>query len=90
VSGDARGANERVFRAANEAIQHNREPRADELLTFLCECSAVDCTTDVGLTLAEYRSLRANERHFAVSGGHEDRSIERVVDEFDRYTIVAK
>jgi hypothetical protein len=45
---------------------------------------------DIELTLGEYTSVRTNDSHFALAGGHEDLDIERVVDEFDRYTIVEK
>ena len=87
---DRRKRNEHLFRAANLAIQHNRYSPPDELLVFLCECSDGECSIDIELTLAEYNSLRRNDRRFAVMVGHEDLSIECVVDEFDRYTIVEK
>jgi actin-related protein len=79
-----------MLRAANEAIQVNRHSPSDELLTFLCECSATDCLIDLELTLLEYTSVRSDNLHFAVASGHETTEIERVVDEFDRYTVVAK
>lgn len=79
-----------MFRAANEAIQVNRDSPPDELLVFLCECSDGACKSDIELTLAEYDSLRTHDRRFAVMGGHEELTIERVVDQFDRYTIVEK
>ena len=60
------------------------------MLDFLCECSDAHCDINIELTLVEYDSLRTDDRRFAVMGGHEDLGIERVVDEFDRYTIVEK
>jgi hypothetical protein len=38
----------------------------------------------------QYTSVRSDNLHFAVASGHETTEIERVVDEFDRYTVVAK
>ena len=90
MSTDARGRNEYIFRAANDAVQANRETPSDELLAFLCECSSTACEADIDLTVAEYATLRTSERRFAIATGHEDLEIERVVDEFDRYTVVEK
>ncbi len=81
--------NERVFREANEAIQRHRDSDPDALLVFLCECSNLKCPQDIELTSAEYATVRAGELRFAVSSGHETDG-ERVVDEFDRYTVVEK
>jgi len=90
VSSDPRVQHESVYRAANESIQRSRYSPADALLGFLCECSDLDCATDLELTLGEYRTVRLGDRHFAVAAGHEQVAIESVVDEFDRYTVVAK
>jgi hypothetical protein len=87
---DIRAQNEFTRKAANEAIDHNRAPRPDALLEFLCECSDGDCTEKVELTDDEYASLRGHPRRFALAGGHEQSEDERIVDEFDRYTVVQK
>jgi hypothetical protein len=87
---DIRAQNEFTFRAANEAIDHNRAPRPNVLLEFLCECSDGDCTETIELTEEEYASLRRHPRRFALRGGHERSEDERIVDEFDRYTIDQK
>jgi hypothetical protein len=42
------------------------------------------------MTLAEYESLRADPRRFAVARDHVMADVERVVAETDRYTVVAK
>ncbi len=90
MSSDPRVQNESMYRAANESIQTNRHSPADVLLSFLCECSDLNCLVDVELTLGEYTSVRQDDRHFAVATGHEEIAIESVVDEFDRYTVVEK
>lgn len=85
----ARLANESVFREANQAVQRNREPDPSRLLVFLCECSDLECRDDIELTLDEYGAVRSSRLRFAVALGHED-ARERVLDEFDRYTVVEK
>lgn len=91
MSIDPRDRNEYLLRAANEAIQLNRDSPSDQLLAFLCECSALDCDDELELTLEEYTTVRSHRAHFAIARGHEvEKEIERVLDEFDRYTVVAK
>jgi hypothetical protein len=89
VSAASRLQNEQLYRAANQAIDHNRHPADGRLLAFLCECSDTDCRTDIQLTQEEYDVIRRGRLRFAVAPGHED-GVERVLDEFDRYTIVQK
>ena len=81
--------NEKIYRAANRSVDHNRPTRPDELLLFLCECSDLECDTEIELTQREYTTVRRGELRFAVAPDHED-GHERVVDEFDRYTVVEK
>ncbi|HEY7197554.1 MAG TPA: hypothetical protein VH306_10225 [Gaiellaceae bacterium] len=88
----SRVQNEKVFRAANQAIERNRqavESANGELLVFLCECSDEACRVDVELTREEYGQVRAGNLRFLVASGHAD-PLERVLDEFDRYTVVEK
>jgi hypothetical protein len=80
---------EQRFRAANEAVERHRLSVDGELLSFLCECSDLACTDDVELTRTEYATVRRGALRFAVVTGHEDGG-ERVLDEFDRYTVVEK
>jgi hypothetical protein len=85
-----RAQNEATFRAANQAIDHNREPPPKVLLEFLCECSDSDCMEQIELTEDEYANVRRHPTRFALAGGHERSEDERIVDEFDRYTVVQK
>lgn len=87
--------NEARFRDSNERILAASESfgvAPDELLPFLCECADVRCTTILQLTLHEYEQVRRNPVHFVNARGHETtaRGWVRVIDEFDRYTIVEK
>ena len=87
---DIRAQNEVTFKAANQAIDHNRDPTPNALLEFLGECGDSDCTEGIELTEDEYASVRRHPTRFALAGGHERSEDERIVDEFDRYTVVQK
>jgi hypothetical protein len=80
--------NQSIFRAANDAIERAVDGR-DDPVTFLCECSAVDCTDTIELTLAEYEGVRAGSASFALKRAHEGAE-DRVLEEYDRYTLVEK
>jgi hypothetical protein len=87
--------NDAAFRDANEHIRAaaasmNRDDF--ELLPFLCECAEERCTTVIQLTLGEYESVRDHSTQFVYAKGHEVNGLGwvRVLDEFDRYTVVEK
>ena len=86
---NTRVQNERTFRAANQAIEHNRVSPPNELIEFRCECSDRGCGESMKLTKDEYDVVRRTPARFVLLTGHED-ELERVIDEFDRYTIVEK
>jgi hypothetical protein len=56
----------------------------------VCECFDDECTEPMELTLAEYEQLRAQPNRFAVLPGHVDPNVERVIEEHERYVVVAK
>ena len=87
--------NDARFRESNEqllAVSEALDFGSDELLPFLCECADVECTTIVQLTGREYERVRRSPVQFINARGHEENAHgwARVVDEFDRYTIVEK
>jgi hypothetical protein len=87
--------NDARFRESNEQLRGVSEALdfgPDELLPFLCECADVDCTTIVRLTGREYEQVRQSPVQFINARDHEvnGQGWVRVVDEFDRYTIVEK
>ena len=64
--------NEVIFRDLNERIAHIAAPHGDDhVYEFLCECSNVDCTLRLPLTLAAYEEVRAVPTQFVVAPGHE-------------------
>ena len=85
--------NEEAYKAHNERRAHLEEaggvPR-DEPVPFACECDDASCARPVELSLSEYERAVAAPDRFMVLPGHEDPSVERVVEEHPRYLIVSK
>ena len=86
--------NEGRFRQANEQLERGARELvgADDasLVPFLCECPTADCVEVVLLTLAEYEDIRARGERGLAARGHDDREIERVVAENDRFVVTEK
>jgi hypothetical protein len=83
--------NESTTRAINEEIEQAHQAAPIEgHIRILCECGREDCDRLVAMTLAEYESVRADPRQFAVAHDHVIADVERVVARTDRYTVVAK
>lgn len=82
--------NESAFRSINEAIERGRWPGEDGEAAFRCECARTGCTQMLKLTGAAYEHLRAHSRRFAVAPGHEDPSVEDVVERCPGYLVVEK
>ena len=83
-----RKVNERIESVA-EAVFHAQEG-TPTVWEFVCECAQRDCSERIPLTLAEYRSVRADRRRFVVAAEHADEAIERIVDRSSRYWVVEK
>jgi hypothetical protein len=87
--------NEIVFRDVNERIEDMAVAQALLLrdqrdLGFLCECSNVDCTLRLRLTLTDYEQARSDPAQFVVALGHELPEIEEVAFIGDGYQVVRK
>jgi predicted ThiF/HesA family dinucleotide-utilizing enzyme len=80
--------NEATFRKVNEGMEAGQDPAG--LLTFVCECGRLGCTTLIQLTRREYESIRSNPRRFAIVDGHEILEAEEIVERHDRYLVVEK
>lgn len=78
------------YRDVNERIATiSRGFDATARLEILCECGAATCTERVQIEDADYEALRSRPTHFAVLQGHQDQSVEDVVEQRDGYLIVA-
>ncbi len=84
--------NETLFRSVNENIEETATSgQIDEhLFEFFCECSNVDCTLLLPMTVSEYERVRADPRQFVVAAGHELPEIEMVVARTRAYQVVVK
>jgi hypothetical protein len=83
--------NETTTRQINEQIEqaHQAAP-VEGPFRVLCECGRLECDRLIAMTLAEYESVRADPRRFAVARDHVMAEVDQVVAETDRYTVIAK
>jgi hypothetical protein len=83
--------NESTTREINEGIeQAHKAASTSDHVRIVCECGRLECDRVLAITLAEYESVRADPRQFAVTHDHVMAEVERVVAETDRYAVVAK
>jgi len=86
------GRNEALFRKVNDQIEGVNEAfgTITGTMSVLCECGKLECIEQLGLTVDEYRRLRAEPTRFAVKPGHELPDVERVVERHEGYFVVEK
>lgn len=86
-----------MFRAANRKVQ--KQVQKDRLrkdgpdttkLLFYCECSNLHCRDRIRLTTDEYESAAKGRREFVIIPGHENKAVETVIKESDKYIVVEK
>jgi hypothetical protein len=84
--------NETLFRSVNENIEDAATARGidEHRFEFFCECSNIDCTLLLSMTVPEYEQVRADPRQFVVAPGHDLPEIEAVVARTDAYQVVVK
>ena len=72
--------NEDLFRQVNEKIDDIAARHGDDahVYEFFCECSDVDCSERVHLTLPQYAHVREEPARFVVVKGHVLEEIEHV------------
>ena len=83
--------NEEVFRSVNEQIdkaaaRHGR----DVELRFHCECGQTSCFETIDLMPDAYERVTKGEYWFIVLRGHEEPTIERIVESHDGWLVVEK
>ena len=83
--------NEWLFREVNERISEvNEDYEVDGLVEFLCECGRQQCLETVSLSRSEYERIRAEGDRFVVRPGHEEQSVERILEQHDDFLVVVK
>ena len=85
------GANEAIFRAANERMEDWEEQHwKSETEVYYCECADPKCREKVHLRHADYEKARRDSSYFLIVQGHEDPEIETVIEEQKGWAIVEK
>ena len=88
---ERQGRNESLFREVNERIAElNQTFHIEGRSEFLCECSRDECKEPVSISIDEYEGVRRESTRFFVLPGHEDESVERVIERNERYIVVEK
>jgi hypothetical protein len=84
--------NEVLFRDVNERIEQAAAPHGTDwhLYEFLCECSNIDCSLRLPMTLEVYEHVRSDPTCFVVAPGHDLPEIEDVLSRTSAYQIVRK
>jgi hypothetical protein len=81
---------ESLFRDVNERIATAAEQFGSEDAEFVCECADPTCVDRVEVPLEVYEHVRSEPTTFILANGHEDRSIEKIVETRRRFQIVEK
>jgi hypothetical protein len=84
--------NESLFRDLNEQVELVAKPLdADgHTFEFFCECSNIDCTLKLPMTLETYEQVRSDPTEFLVAPGHDLPEIEDIVRATPDYQVVKK
>lgn len=84
--------NEVLFRDVNESIESVAlGNRGDgHTFEFVCECSNLDCTLRLRMTIQAYEAVRRDPAAFIVALGHELPEIEAVLSREAGYQVVRK
>jgi len=85
-----RATTEALFRDVNERIAESAQRFEADSTQFVCECADPNCTHRVEATLDEYEQVRDDGATFMLVPGHEQKDIERVVQDRGRFRIVRK
>lgn len=94
TSAERKALNEGKFRDANEHIERKALELVgvddEQLVPFLCECPQMECTQIALLTLKEYEQVRSGSRQGLAVVGHEDLTVERVLERSERFVTTEK
>ena len=83
--------NEEIFRGVNERIDDGAEQHGVTApLPFHCECGRTSCLATIELPPDEYERVAQERYRFIVIPGHEDDTIETVVERYSEFVIVEK
>ena len=81
---------ESLFRDVNERIATAAGQFGSDDAEFVCECADPTCVHRVEVPLEVYEEVRAEPTTFILANGHEEGSIEKIVEKRRRFQIVEK
>lgn len=86
------GLNEAMFREVNERVEDMNKTFASVTGTFdiFCECGDTACTDRITVPVNIYERAREDSTHFLLKAGHEDPTVEDVIETYDSYVMVEK
>jgi hypothetical protein len=84
------GRNEALFRAVNEEIRDVDRRFGVGASAFVCECADDKCVMRLSVPRDAYTAVRQSSTRFLVAPGHEDLSLETVVERHDGFFVVEK
>jgi len=84
--------NEAMFREVNERVEDMTKTFDSDTGTFeiVCECGDTTCTERLSVPTSVYERVRSDATHFLLNPGHEDSTVERVIETVDSYIVVEK
>ena len=86
------GLNEAMFREVNERVEEVNQAFGSITGQFdiFCECGDVTCAERLSVPMSEYERVRQEATRFLLIPGHEDPTVESVVETHEGYVIVEK
>lgn len=85
--------NETLFRSVNDQLDHLNEAFAvmtEDAFDIVCECGDGTCVEQLPIPSAEYARIRTDPTLYILLAGHEDVTVEAVVEEDQPYLVVRK
>jgi hypothetical protein len=85
--------NEQALKAHNErhaVLEEEGGVAAADPVPFACECDDPDCGRAIAVPLGEYERAARRRDQFLVTPGHEDPTVEEVVERHAGYYVVSK
>jgi hypothetical protein len=86
------GLNEAMFREVNERVEDVNKAFGAITGQFdiFCECGDTTCIERLSVPMSDYERVRSESTHFLLHLGHEDPTVERVIEHHEGYVIVEK
>ena len=84
--------NEAMFREVNERVEDMTKTfeSTTGTLEIFCECGDPACTDRLSVPTDVYERVRSDATHFLLHAGHEDSTVEHVIETHDSCIVVEK